>query len=146
MPMKFSTFLVLSCLIFPAPLYAGTMTLTTYYPAPSGNYNRIASNYVQLGESTLNGIKEEFKCSYDPAYGLPSCPAGLVFYNTDAHMLYVSDGTHWRSVNSSCVPIKQACSKTFNCGTDDCGNYCGTCIGSSTCSSSTPGIPGSCSS
>lgn len=135
-----------STLILSIPLYAGEVTLTTYYPAPDGNYNKIASNFVQLGASTLDDIKKEYKCSYDPTAGLPACPEGLAFYNTETHSLYISDGTHWRSVNSSCVPLKQPCSTVFNCSTDDCGNYCGTCIGQSICSSTTPGVPGSCSS
>ncbi len=30
-------------------VYAGTTTLTTYYPAPSGNYNHLSSNNVGIG-------------------------------------------------------------------------------------------------
>ena len=34
-------------------VWAGTTTLTTYYPAPTGNYNQITSNYVSIGTSTM---------------------------------------------------------------------------------------------
>ena len=34
-------------------VWAGSTTLTTYYPAPTGNYNQISSNYVSIGTSTM---------------------------------------------------------------------------------------------
>ena len=34
-------------------VWAGTTTLTTYYPAPTGNYNQLTSNYVSIGTSTM---------------------------------------------------------------------------------------------
>jgi len=142
--MKFSISYFLSCLILLTPLYAGTQTLTTYYPAPSGNYNKIATNFMQLGTSALSAIQAQYKCSYDHASGLPACPAGIIYFDTEANTLAVSDGTHWRIVNSRCVPLN-ACSVSLNCSSDDCGNSCGTCSGQSTCSSSTPGTPGKCS-
>jgi hypothetical protein len=144
--MKFSIsyFLFLSCLIVLTPLYAATETLTTYYPSPSGNYKKIQTNYMQITPSTLSDIEAMYKCSYFPASGLPPCPAGIVFYNTDEHTLYVSDSTHWRSVYSTCVPLRP-CSEILNCSTDDCGNPCGNCPGNLKCSSSTPTSPGTCS-
>ena len=134
----------LCCLFLSTPLHAGSMSLTTYYPAPNGNYNKITTHFMQYMPTTLSNIKEQYKCSYDPADGLPACPAGLVYFDTDVHTLVVSDGTHWRIIPSMCVPLK-ACSPKLNCSSDDCGNLCGICPGPNTCSSSTPGIPGSCS-
>src|SRR5580698_1468941 len=99
--MKFPIPFFVSFLILLTPLYAGSMTLTTYYPAPSGNYNKIAANYVQMGESALNDIKEQYKCSYERLSGLPACPAGLNIYNKDAHTIFISDGTHRKSVETS---------------------------------------------
>jgi hypothetical protein len=134
----------LSCLIGLTPLYAGSQTISTYYPSPSGNYNKLQTNYVHLTPSTVNAIEAMYKCSYFPESGFPPCPAGLFFYNTDQHTIYVSDGTHWRFVNASCVPLKP-CSEILNCNTDDCGYSCGNCPENKTCSSSTPGTPGKCS-
>ena len=37
-------FLFLPCLLVVTPLYAATQTLTTYYPAPGGNYNNLTIN------------------------------------------------------------------------------------------------------
>ena len=122
--MKFAVSYFLLCLILLTPLYAGNLTLTTYYPAPSGNYNRITTNFMQLGASTLRAIQAEYKCSYDPASGLPACPAGIIYYDTDAHTLFFSDGAHWRMAVSSCVPLT-SCSTVLNCGTDSCGYSCG---------------------
>ena len=34
-------------------VWAGNTTLTTYYPAPTGNYNQLTSNYVSIGTSTM---------------------------------------------------------------------------------------------
>ena len=42
-------FLVLGASI----VWAGSTTLTTYYPAPTGNYNQLTSNYVSIGTSTM---------------------------------------------------------------------------------------------
>jgi hypothetical protein len=139
MIMKFSNFyfLFLSFLILSTPLYAGTEVLTTYYPSPSGNYNKITTNVMQMGSSTLSAIQAEYKCSYDPSSGLPPCPAGIMYYDTDAKSLFFSDGTHWKMVVSSCVPLTP-CSASLNCGTDSCGAQ-------SSCSSITSGTPGSCS-
>lgn len=141
--MKFSISYFLSCLILLTPLYAGGLTLTTYYPAPSGNYNKISTNFMQIGASTLSVIQAQYKCSYDPTSGLPACPAGIIYFDTDIHTLAVSDGTHWRVINSTCAPLKP-CSPSLNCSSDDCGNICGTCPGQNICSSTTPGTPGSC--
>ena len=47
-------FYSLSFLVLGAGIvWAGTTTLTTYYPAPTGNYNQITSNYVSIGTSTM---------------------------------------------------------------------------------------------
>ncbi len=35
-------------------VWAGSTSLTTYYPAPTGNYNQITSNYVSIGTTTTN--------------------------------------------------------------------------------------------
>jgi len=104
--------------------FAGTETLITYYPAPNGNYSKITSNAVRLTPSTLSHIQKLYKCSFDPVDHLSACPAGLTYYDTDAHTLAVSDGTHWRVVNSMCVPVKP-CSQHPTCGSDDCGTICG---------------------
>jgi hypothetical protein len=135
--------LLFGILYISTPLYAGTETLVTTYPSPSGNYNRLQTNSILLKASTLSVIQAKYKCSYDPAAGLPPCPAGLVFFDTDSQAIYVSVGTHWRSVNSSCVPLT-ACSSSLNCGSDSCGISCGACLPNKTCSSSLPGTPGSC--
>ena len=143
--MKFFTsyLLFLSCLIVSTSLSADSMTLTTYYPAPSGNYNKITTNFIQLGSSTLSAIQAEYKCSYDPIFRLPACPAGIIYYDTEAKTLLFSDGAHWRMAVSSCLPLIP-CSASLNCGTDSCGYSCGTCPAQHTCSSSTAGTPGSC--
>jgi hypothetical protein len=141
--MKIFSFLFLACLTLATPLYAGTETLTTYYPAPNGIYNKLNTSSLQLMPSTLSAIQAQYNCSYDPLAHLPPCPAGIVYFDTDAKTIYVSAGTHWRSVNSTCVPLT-ACSASLNCSSDSCGNFCGTCLGPSTCSSSAAGTPGSC--
>jgi hypothetical protein len=47
-------------------------------------------------------------------------------------------------VSGACVN-NTVCGGNNNCGTDSCGNSCGTCSGKlSTCSSTTPGVPGQC--
>ena len=143
MKLSISYFIFLSCLIVLPPLYAGTQTLTTYYPAPSGNYNKIQTNFMRIGASTLNVIQAQYKCSYDLTAGLPPCPAGIIYYDTDAHTLFFSDGTHWRMAVSSCVPLI-SCSASLNCSTDSCEISCGACLGSQTCSSSISGTPGTC--
>ena len=99
---------------------------------------------LHVEASTLAVIKKQYKCSYDPDSGLRPCQEGIVFYNSEDHALYVSDGTHWRSVTSKCV-ANTPCSAILNCGTDDCGVSCGTCSANNACSSTTPGTPGSCS-
>jgi hypothetical protein len=104
------------------PLYAGTETLTTYYPAPDGNYNKIVTTSLKLVATTLKEVENQYKCSYNPAEGLSPCPAGLVFYNTDAHIPFISDGTHWRALPASCVPNSPgSCNANQR---DDCGNPC----------------------
>ena len=141
--MKFSIFfsIFLPCLMASTLLYAGSETLTTYYPAPAGNYNKIQTNFMRLGASTLSAIQAQYKCSYNPASGLPACPAGIIYYDTDARTLFFSDGSEWKMAVSSCVPLV-ACQPNFNCGTDSCGNSCGTCPGNQTCPSPTPGTCG----
>jgi hypothetical protein len=135
-------FFFLSCLLV-TPLYAASETLTTYYPVPSGKYNKLQSNSLQVEPSTLSAVQAKYNCSFDPALHLSPCPAGLIYYDIDAQTLYVSAGTHWRSINSTCVPLT-ACSATLNCGNDSCGDLCGTCASSSACSSTTPNVPGTC--
>jgi len=44
-----------------------------------------------------------------------------------------------------CTPTT-ACPSSSGCSTDSCGNSCGTCSGSTTCSSTTNGTPGTCNS
>ena len=134
----------IGCLFMLSPAYAGTQSLVTYYPAPDGNYNRVSVDTLQSIPNTLTAIQAQFKCSYDPLTGWPPCPAGIQFYNTDAHALYVSDGTHWRSVNATCIPITP-CATTSNCGTDDCGVACGICPSPSTCNIQPMGTQGRCS-
>ena len=85
-------------LLLATPAFAGTQTLITYYPAPTGDYNKIQTNYLKLGASTLNAIEEQYNCSYDPTNGHPACPAGIIYFDTDAHTLVVSDGTHWNII------------------------------------------------
>jgi hypothetical protein len=143
MKLSISYFVFLSCLLVLTPLYAGTQTLVTYYPAPTGNYNKIQTSFLQLGSSTLSAIQAEYKCSYDPASGLPACPAGIIYYDTDAHTLFFSNGSHWEYVVASCIPLTP-CSSRLNCNTDSCGNSCGICPSLKTCSNSTPGTPGTC--
>jgi hypothetical protein len=127
------------------PAYAATQTLSTYYPAPSGNYNKLQANSLQLVPSTMSAIQTEYKCSFDPSANLPPCPAGLMYYDTDAKAIYISSGTHWGAMYAAaCVPA-QACSTNLNCGTDSCGNPCGTCSNGQSCSSITAGVPGTCS-
>ena len=139
-----SYFLFLSWLMVVTSVYAETQTLTTYYPAPSGNYNKIQANSVQLVASTLSAIQAQYRCSFDPSARLSPCPAGLMYYDTNAQTIYVSAGTHWRAVNSTCVPLV-ACSDVFNCSTDSCGFSCGTCsTAEGICSSTTAGTPGKC--
>ena len=143
--MKFSApyLFFLSFLILVTPLYAGTQTITTYYPSPSGDYNKMQTNFMKLGAYTLRAVQAEYKCSYDLTAGLPPCPAGIIYYDTDAHTLFFSDGAHWRMAVSSCIPLV-ACPTNLGCGTDSCGNSCGTCIGSQTCSNFMPQTPGTC--
>ncbi len=136
-------FLLLSILMGGTPLHAATQTLTTYYPAPSGNYRKLQTSSMQLTASTLSSIQAQYHCSFDPAAGLSPCPAGLMYYDTDSQTVFVSAGTHWSSINATCVPVT-ACSATLNCGNDSCGISCGSCIGGKTCSSPTTNIPGSC--
>ena len=145
MKRSISCFLFLSCVMVVTPLFAGTQTLATYYPAPSGNYNKIQTTSMQLIASTLTAIQAQYRCSFDPAAGLGPCPAGLMYYDTDAQTIYVSAGTHWRAVNSTCVPLV-ACSDVLNCSTDSCGFSCGTCsTAQGICNSTTAGVPGKCS-
>ncbi|MDE1921072.1 MAG: hypothetical protein KGJ09_07445 [Candidatus Omnitrophica bacterium] len=135
------------CALGAAPLLAATQTLTTYYPAPSGNYNKIHTNSLQLAASSLSAVQAQYHCSFEPADNLPPCPAGLMFFDTEAQTIFVSSGTSWTSINATCMPVKP-CSATLNCGNDNCGNKCGNlegaCPAGQGCSSNIPGNPGSC--
>ena len=145
-PPRFFFFCAVFFLLMP-PAHAATQTLTTYYPVPSGNYNKLQTNSMRLTASTLVAIQAQYKCSFDPAAGLSPCPAGLMYFDTDAQSIYVSTGTSWTTVNATCIPVTP-CSDALNCSNDNCGNKCGSlngkCPQGQMCNSSIPGIPGSC--
>lgn len=48
-------FLVLA--IFPVAVYAGSVTLTTYYPSPTGNYDRLSASNISIGTTTDNAMR-----------------------------------------------------------------------------------------
>ena len=44
----FLTTLIFTCFLLISHAHAQSMTLTTYYPAPSGNYDHLSTKYLTL--------------------------------------------------------------------------------------------------
>ncbi len=66
-----------------------SMTLTTYYPAPSGNYKRLSAQFLSLGVQPYHAAN----LANGTAAFLPTDPGGLpvggrLFYNADNDKLY----------------------------------------------------------
>lgn len=141
MKCSISYFLFFTCLMLLTPLYAGTQTLITYYPAPNGFYKKLHSTSVQLNATTRSDIEAQYNCSY--SLSANPCPAGIMYFDKSTDQVYVSTGSQWQYLPGVCAP-ETACSKVLNCGTDSCGNSCGPCAFPNTCSSAIPGIPGTC--
>ena len=90
LPILFFSFFILSA----GDSYAGQLTLTTYYPAPTGAYNK-----VQLTNT-----------------GYPSaCTAGLLFKDPNTGSLKVCDTNGSIACNPAtpCVPPNIACCDVF---------------------------------
>ena len=86
----FSFFLVL---FIPSILYAGTTTLTTYYPAPTGNYNQITANKQALGTAAQPTTSGDVTLQVHGA--APPSEAGVqgeIAYGSNGY-LYVNNGS-----------------------------------------------------
>ena len=70
-------------------VYAGQVTLTTYYPAPTGNYDKLSANELRLGNS-------KSECSADNE--------GAMRYNSSSKAMEYCNGKDWSSLGgrSSC--------------------------------------------
>jgi hypothetical protein len=67
------------------------ITLTTYYPAPYGDYDALSVNYLDLNPT-----------DYDESSGLtPALLAGRIFYDSNTQVFkFSSDGATWRELGS----------------------------------------------
>ena len=79
--------LIVCAFVIAPSAYAGKMELTTYYPAPNGEYDTLQSNSLGLVPRT--------------AASMPACDAaheGLMYYNQTDKVQYACDGTSWNVI------------------------------------------------
>lgn len=86
--------LLLICVMVPSSAYAGKVELTTYYPAPSGEY-------ASLSASTSFVPPRIAAANRPTATSTPPAVQGMVIFNTTANQLEVYDGTGWTSAGGS---------------------------------------------
>lgn len=107
---------VISFFLFGANAFAGETELTTYYPAPYGEYNSLQTNRLSVGDANddgqLNGADQAnqdghirlkpqvgYPQSFSPSYGTPQFWAagqtGEIAYSRKKNALYHYNGTNW---------------------------------------------------
>ena len=124
---------------------------TGYTGSPQYSCNLGAFTYVS-GSCVVNNCGalpvNAIACTGTPAPGVNGASYTLVgACNGTACSAVCKSGYALSSDGLSCVRACTptiACSSSLNCGTDSCGNVCGTCSGGQSCSSSASGVPGSC--
>ena len=85
---------VVFCLMFSVSVFAEdqTMDLTTYYPAPYGDYDELYTNYLDFNNT-------DYTESGTP--NTPTAVEGRIWYNsTDQVYKFSGDGSTWKKLGS----------------------------------------------
>ena len=91
-------FFVISMVFCSAAVFAGRTELTTYYPAPYGEYNQLSSNRVKIGSNNtanpVDGVLNFKSLASDPLPG----NAGDLYYNSTAPGTFrYRDNSSWKN-------------------------------------------------
>jgi hypothetical protein len=91
-----------------APQNEEQITLTTYYPAPYGEYESIASEFISTDTILIGYADSDSEDSgmiklkpYDDTASIPSGQAGYFYYSMKDEELKIHDGSEWKSSKSS---------------------------------------------
>jgi len=72
-----------------SPAFAGSTSLSTYYPAPNGNYKQISATTATLTPTSQAAVEGANNCNNTT--GVPSyCPTGLMYYDSTSNQVMVS--------------------------------------------------------
>jgi hypothetical protein len=105
---------LIALLVFPAILSAKEIKLTTYYPAPYGEYSQLQASKSFIPPRMTTAERDAIT-----ATSTPPLAQGMVIFNTTANKLEVYDGTAWSSaIGGSSVHFKvsQTASITYEPG------------------------------
>ena len=119
----FAIFIVLTLLCSAYPAYAQQneeITLTTYYPAPYGDYDELQTNRLAVGNnahtSRVNGVVNFEGLTSDPAAA--DSGEGDIYYNLTNHEFRYQDNSGWQSFLSGSSIFIDSNMTRVACGSD----------------------------
>ena len=108
-------FAVLFLLLITTPALADNLTMTTYYPAPAGDYNTLRAKHLEVSSELKMGHSEA-ACDENAE--------GTMRYNKNVKKMEFCDGTVWTpfatglSLYNKVFTQRPECSR-FPCNNDD---------------------------
>ena len=92
----FAYFLAISMFFCSTAAFAGKMELTTYYPAPNGEYGSLSATNSFIPPRMTTAQRNTILTS-----STPPLTQGMVIFNTTTNQLEVYNGTAWTSAGST---------------------------------------------
>lgn len=89
------------CLVDSAFAAERKVTLTTYYPAPYGEYKQVKTNNIVVGDTSATAAASDQTIKLEGISTKPDNEAddpgveGTLYYDGDNHKLLYSNGTEW---------------------------------------------------
>ena len=109
---------LISFLLFSYPIcvFAASedITITTYYPSPSGSYNELSANKLAIGytDASDQPTREgdiRLKAQTGNPLGWANGRKGQVAYSSQNNSLYLFDGSNWVAVGSNSMSYTHYC-------------------------------------
>ena len=103
--------LMVATFVFVPNAYAGKVELTTYYPAPYGEYKSLTASKSFIPPKMTTVERDAIT---------PPLTAGMVIFNTDTARLEIYDGTYWQAAGGGVPTLPSASAPT--CTTNTLGS------------------------
>ena len=88
--------LVMATFVFASDAYAGKMELTTYYPAPNGEYGTLKASKSFIPPQMTTTQRDNIKLTSKPPLA-----EGMVIYNKTTFQLEIYNSSAWEAVRGN---------------------------------------------
>ena len=116
--------LMIAMIFCSTAVFAGKMELTTYYPAPFGEYQELSANKLKVGShtTTTTAVSAGATRFSDQISGLADNEgvAGDLYYDNSAKNFKYHDGNNWKNFGSGGVSYTANCFVSADLGTPVC--------------------------